>query len=118
MEGRLASGASRRKEWENVFRNIFLCLIDRYRKVALGRKKAGQNCQIYVVTKWKNHQKILIDFKLFLTWENETIFVEFPPLCFDDFYLLIVASRRATCNKTLPVRIFLNTEIASACDIP
>ena len=33
-------------------------------------------------------------------------------------YLLIVASLLATCNRTFPERIFLNTEMASAWDIP
>ena len=33
-------------------------------------------------------------------------------------YLLIVASLLATCSKTLPDLIFLNTEMASAWDIP
>ena len=137
----------------------FLCLIDRYRKVALGRKKAGQNCQISVgkIICWKNALKKLTKINIYnkfweksfkkyfkkWTWNDveiiwkkvkkcskhglkwpkrglnwSRIFFELLAHFWRFFYLLIVASRRATCNKTLPVRIFLNTEIASAWDIP
>lgn len=48
MAARLASIITTKKGMGKCVSKHFLCLIDRYRKVALGRKKAGQNCQISV----------------------------------------------------------------------
>ena len=106
------------KNGKMCFETFFCVWLIGIEKWHWGAKKQVRTVKYMLSQSGKKYQKILIDFSTFLYMKNETIFVEFPPLCFDDFYLLIVASRRATCNKTLPVRIFLNTEIASAWDIP